>query len=664
MSTAKGKGKNGKGPSSTSAGLGKDGKQTKDSKPAAVDPDLNDWNKKRHEALELLAGVQFDMFIGGVILLNAVTIGIEQTLSINNQSTLGVRIVESIFLVIYIVELGLRFFALGCVCLRDKWVKLDVMLVSLGVLNSWIFEPAMSEAPHEMSMIMLLRTCRLMRLAKTARLLARIRDFWMLIRGLMTSISMMAYIFAVLGVVLYCFTSLGIELITKHSLNENDPEFRLHVDTYFASIPKTMLTLVQFVTMDDLATIYRPLCEKDPWLTLYFIALILVVSVLTMNLVLAITLSTTLDSNQRELDAKQSSQESDWGSFIANLKDMFNRLDEDKSGQLSLEEFLEVDIKDQQLLCQALELNTPQEIFKQLDNEKTGEVCINKFFDCILDKVLTHGDVSLKRTERQVETMHWRLKETFAAQNELTQSMKRMTLDVKRMWMILHGDAEAAALADPESRKNGHMNGLSLKVPGDGTESRGDQKQARRSAGGDGFSRQFSLDRQITPFVAAEGAPPRNVSFTGGKSAGVLPQVIDPEMACWETDIAGKVRSLVDEGLQFAFERLRKVADAAKEDAARKASQKGRGDGQAKAAATKAAAAAAAAASARKSSQSTSSTAASPRSKASSSNADVLQLPTGQARSVPPLPQGSKSRLETDPITHPATAGESPPERL
>merc|ERR1719277_1366336 len=177
---------------------------------------------------------------------------------------------------------------------------------------------------------------------------------------------------------------------------------------------------------------------------LYFVAIMLTVSILIVNLVAALIISSTLDANQRELDVVQETQERDWGNLIANLKDMFNRLDEDKSGQLTLDEFLDVDKKDQQALCQALEVSTPHEIFKMLDTEKTGEVSINEFFDCILDKVLATGDANFKRMERQIETMHWRLKETFAAQNELTVATKTIMKNIDAIFQHTVGTGDEA----------------------------------------------------------------------------------------------------------------------------------------------------------------------------------------------------------------------------
>merc|ERR1719464_235399 len=113
---------------------------------------------------------------------------------------------------------------------------------------------------------------------------------------------------------------------------------------------------------------------------------------------------------------------------------MFNHLDADRSGKLSMDEFLDIDKRDQMALCTAMECANPAEIFRMLDTEKTGEVSINEFFDCILDKVLASGDANLKRMERQIETMHWRLKETFAVQNEVGVAMKSLTEQVNQIW--------------------------------------------------------------------------------------------------------------------------------------------------------------------------------------------------------------------------------------
>ena len=58
---------------------------------------------------------------------------------------------------------------------------------------------------------------------------------------------------------------------------EGDEVFYVTVQEYFSSLPMTMLTLVQFVSVDNVVLIYKPLVERDPRLAIYFMGLVAVV---------------------------------------------------------------------------------------------------------------------------------------------------------------------------------------------------------------------------------------------------------------------------------------------------------------------------------------------------------------------------------------------------
>ena len=55
-----------------------------------------------------------------------------------------VAALEHFFLVVYVAELFLRFFVMRLSCLRDMWVKFDLLLVVTGVMTAWIIEPFFS----------------------------------------------------------------------------------------------------------------------------------------------------------------------------------------------------------------------------------------------------------------------------------------------------------------------------------------------------------------------------------------------------------------------------------------------------------------------------------------------------------------------------------------
>ena len=73
-----------------------------------------------------------------------------------------------VFLVIYLLEIAVRFWAVGLRCLKDPWVGIVCVLVAGGVFLSWVISPIVGDV--EVQAFMLLRIMRLLRLARTMRL--------------------------------------------------------------------------------------------------------------------------------------------------------------------------------------------------------------------------------------------------------------------------------------------------------------------------------------------------------------------------------------------------------------------------------------------------------------------------------------------------------------
>jgi hypothetical protein len=118
-----------------------------------------------------------------------------------------------------------------------------------------------------------------------------------------------------------------------------DEEFIQIAARYFSSLPQTMLTLLQFVCLDSIAQIYKPLIEKEYLLTLYFIGLIPLVPVVLMNLVTAVIVRNAFDYAAKDQEANQLYEEQERKRSVKDLTLMFRRLDEDGSGRICREEF-------------------------------------------------------------------------------------------------------------------------------------------------------------------------------------------------------------------------------------------------------------------------------------------------------------------------------------
>ena len=97
----------------------------------------------------------------------------------------------------------------------------------------------------------------------------------------------MVYTFLLIFLILYVFGCMGVELITRNPVADEDEVFGRLRDQYFPNLQVSMLTLVQFVTLDSIGAIYHPMAQKDPILIIYFMLFILIVSIALMNLVTA-----------------------------------------------------------------------------------------------------------------------------------------------------------------------------------------------------------------------------------------------------------------------------------------------------------------------------------------------------------------------------------------
>merc|ERR1719464_1630738 len=111
------------------------------------------------------------------------------------------------------------------------------------------------------------------------RLVPYLDAAWKLIYGLLFSKKLICSTAWILFIMLYMFGCLGVEIITKDPELSDIPDFDMH----FGSLPRVMLTLLQFVTLDSAASIYYPLMLRNPLLLLFFLPVIVIVSIALMN---------------------------------------------------------------------------------------------------------------------------------------------------------------------------------------------------------------------------------------------------------------------------------------------------------------------------------------------------------------------------------------------
>lgn len=367
-------------------------------------PNDSPVEKLRYKMRKMLRSPRVDMTIGLVITLNSVLIGVDLSYSLEVER--GTRdphspvmqflvVMENFCLVVYTVELALRFTAFGLACLKSGWVRFDTLLVAVGLVNKCIIAP-LNLKSDKLAPLLVLRVMRLLRLARAVRLVVQFKTLWMLVRGLISSALTVLYTMVLNFIVLYVFGCLSIELITRHPMarvgeDTFDQQFYDIVDMHFSNLQVSMLTLVQFIFMDSAGAIYTPLVMRDPSLMLFFVAVMLIVSISLMNLVTAVIVEGALDQARSDKEALEAYEADRIKQLIPGLKDMFHHFDTDGNGELSKAEVASAPkiLKDQ--LTKIMSHGDAVEVFEMLDVDQSGSLAIEEFCDGIKD-IVTMGD--------------------------------------------------------------------------------------------------------------------------------------------------------------------------------------------------------------------------------------------------------------------------------
>lgn len=376
----------------------------------------------RQRARQVAKSQHFERAVVANILFYGALIGIEQTLRSNGMGHLWVvSVMESLFLVLFMGELAVRLLARGLrASFSDASTVFDGFLLISGVIYHWVISPFFSNDRY-LAPVMTLRLLRVLRIVRTLALCKYNREFQVITRSFLNSTNLTCFIFGVLLLILYIFAAVGVELIGFGSDGDEPAEYIDIASKHFGSIPVALLTLMQFTCRDNMAGVYWPLIDHKPWLAIYFVCLVFAVSIVLMAVVAAVISNAT---TSRDQDIVNEETEKEWKELMFDLKDIFADLDDDNSGMLSREEIVTMDATVKGRLCRAVGCDNPLDIFVALDKDGSGTVSINEFFDGLMDIILARTPLALKRMEKKVESMNWRLVAIFDTVCDLQRSLQ------------------------------------------------------------------------------------------------------------------------------------------------------------------------------------------------------------------------------------------------
>eukprot|EP00931_Biecheleriopsis_adriatica_P019401 TRINITY_DN13229_c1_g1_i1.p1 TRINITY_DN13229_c1_g1~~TRINITY_DN13229_c1_g1_i1.p1 ORF type:complete len:575 (+),score=119.80 TRINITY_DN13229_c1_g1_i1:99-1823(+) len=380
----------------------------KDDKEDLNDENLPRWRKFARQKSKAIIGMPaFDYVMGLVILTNSVLVGVEAQLSIEYGDDEAKKkfpgaVLDVCFILIYIIELCLRLAANGLTNFRDSWFIFDFFLVCLGCLTNMvlpllvlIFDLTLDKGP--LGFILVIRSVRLLRLIRALRMLKIFRTVWRLVFGLLTSGNAMMSTFFLLLLTLYIFACAGIELITKDEHLATHPDTAYIVSYHFGSLQRTLLTLMAFVCADSVAGVYAPLIIERPLLIVYFVGLLLMVSVALMNLVTAVLVEGALNNAAADKEVAKHDMRLMVMNALPQLMDIFYENDTNHDGMLTSQELK--NISNDVIPAEVFEsIGSVEEVFEILDVTGDGTLTQVEFVEGLLNFFLTDVPIETVQT--------------------------------------------------------------------------------------------------------------------------------------------------------------------------------------------------------------------------------------------------------------------------
>lgn len=216
----------------------------------------------------------FQNVILALIILNAITIGLETSPTIISLFGTWLHQIDKVILVIFTIEIGLKIIAYRHRFFVSAWNVFDFLIVTIALI------PAAGP-------LHILRTLRILR---TARLIKNVPKLKMIIESLLKSIPSIGWIAVLLGMIFYIFAVIGTDLY-----QERFPE-------YFGDMGRSFFTLFQIMTLESWSSgIARPMMEQIPFAYLFFIPFILLATYTTLNVFIAIVVNTMNEINRVEM---------------------------------------------------------------------------------------------------------------------------------------------------------------------------------------------------------------------------------------------------------------------------------------------------------------------------------------------------------------------------
>lgn len=229
----------------------------------------------RARAARLILSPGFQKFVIGLIVLNAVTLGLETSDSVMAVMGGALEALDHLLLLLFTAELGLRIYAFRGRFFRDPWGIFDLLVVGIA----WV----PSSGP--------LAVLRALRVLRVMRLISVVPSLRNVVEAMLAALPGMGSIVLLMLLIFYVFAVMSVKL------------FGGPMPEQFGDLGAAFFTLFQLMTLDDWANIVKPAMEAEPYALVFFLPFILVATFVVLNLFIGVIVESIQTLREQRVSA-------------------------------------------------------------------------------------------------------------------------------------------------------------------------------------------------------------------------------------------------------------------------------------------------------------------------------------------------------------------------
>jgi len=230
-------------------------------------------NIMRQQITNILQQSWFSPFILGVIVINAVVLGLQTSPSIEKLTFGMLDVLDNLCLAIFTIELAMKLFTQRLSFFRGGWNIFDFLIVAISL----------TPGAGGLSVLRALRILRVLRVISIAPRLRRV------VEGFVTALPGMASVFLLMAIIYYIAAVMATKL------------FGVSFPDWFGTIGESAYSLFQIMTLESWSMgIVRPVMDVYPQAWAFFVPFIMATTFAVVNLLVGLVVNSMQEANEVE----------------------------------------------------------------------------------------------------------------------------------------------------------------------------------------------------------------------------------------------------------------------------------------------------------------------------------------------------------------------------